>query len=208
MSEFVPGVALNREFYGSVVGPLLRGGRHSAGLLGWGSDVLGFDTERSTDHGWGPRLTVFVPPGDADRVRRIIDEGLPDTFRGWPVRFGWDATPVRHHVEVVTVHDWVVRWLGHDPRAGMSAADWLAAPQQLLLGVVRGAVYHDGLGELEALQEMLKWCPDPVWLWLLACQWRRIEQEEAFVGRASEVGDEVGARLTCARLVRDLMRLH
>ena len=49
--------------------------------------------------------------------------------------------------------------------------------------------------------------PDDVWLWLLACQWRRLDQEEAFVGRTAEVGDELGSRVLTARLVRDLMRL-
>jgi hypothetical protein len=46
-----------------------------------------------------------------------------------------------------------------------------------------------------------------VWRWLLASQWRRIAQEEAFVGRAAEVGDDLGSRVVTARLVRDLMRL-
>jgi hypothetical protein len=46
-----------------------------------------------------------------------------------------------------------------------------------------------------------------VWLWLLACQWRRLDQEEPFVGRAAEVGDELGSRVVAARLVRDVMRL-
>jgi hypothetical protein len=76
-----------------------------------------------------------------------------------------------------------------------------------LLGVARGAVFHDGLGELEPLRRSIEWYPHEVWLWLLACQWRRLDQEEPFVGRAAEVGDELGSRLLAARLIRDLMRL-
>ncbi len=53
--QFVPGRELSRAFYHEVVRELVRDVEHSAALLGWGSDVLGFDTERSTDHGWGPR---------------------------------------------------------------------------------------------------------------------------------------------------------
>ena len=89
----------------------------------------------------------------------------------------------------------------------MSTLDWLVTPQQLLLGVVRGAVYHDGLDELGRLRSELAWYPDEVWYWLVACQWHRIAQEEAFVGRSAEVGDELGSRVVAARLVRELMRL-
>jgi hypothetical protein len=206
--EFVPGVVLSREFYGSVVAPLLGARRHSAGLLGLGSDVLDFDTERSTDHGWGPRLILFVAADDVASVRTEMDVHLPETFRGWPVRFGWDANPVSHHVEVTTLTAWLRRWLGHDPRDHMEAVDWLVVPQQQLLGVVRGAVFHDGLGELEPLRRTLAWFPGSVWLWLVACQWRRIAQEEAFVGRSAEVGDALGSRIICTRLVREVMRLH
>ena len=42
---------------------------------------------------------------------------------------------------------------------------------------------------------------------MLACDWRRISQEEAFVGRAAEVEDEMGSRLIAARLARELMRM-
>ena len=80
-------------------------------------------------------------------------------------------------------------------------------PQQRLLEITRGAVFHDPRGELAAVRDALAWYPDEMWLWLLACQWRRIDQEEAFVGRAAEVGDELGCRVLTARLVRDAMRL-
>ena len=70
-----------------------------------------------------------------------------------------------------------------------------------------GAVFHDDDGELAAVRAALAWYPDDVWLWLLASQWRRLDQEEPFVGRTAEVGDELGSRVVAARLVRDVMRL-
>ena len=42
---------------------------------------------------------------------------------------------------------------------------------------------------------------------MLAAQWTWVAQEEAFVGRAVEVGDELGSRVMAARVVRELMRL-
>ena len=203
----MPGLRLARAFYEEVVAPIVANVPHSAALLGYGSDVLGFDTVRSTDHGWGPRAQVFVSEAALDEVADALEAGLPESFRARPVRYGWDDVAVSHHVEVAELGKWLSRRLGLDPRAGLSARDWLALPQQLLLEVTAGAVFHDGLGELEAVRSSLAWYPRDVWLWLLACQWRRIDQEEPFPGRAAEVGDELGSRVLAARLARDVMRL-
>src|SRR5690606_40717097 len=81
---------LCRAFYSEAVRPLLHGVRHSAARIGPGSEVLGFDTPRSADHEWGPRLEVFVAPADADRIPELdrrLSERLPRTFRGWPTHF-------------------------------------------------------------------------------------------------------------------------
>src|SRR5581483_7403542 len=85
--------------------------------------------------------------------------------------------------------------------------DWLSFPQQELLCLTAGEVFYDGLCEVEKIRRKLAYYPHDVWLYLLACQWTRIAQEEAFVGRCGEAGDELGSRVTAARLVRDLMRL-
>ncbi len=57
---FNPGVELSGQLYREAVRPLLSwylpGLVHTAALIGHGCDVLGFDTQRSTDHDWGPRL--------------------------------------------------------------------------------------------------------------------------------------------------------
>lgn len=205
---FTTGAELSGRFYAEVVRPLLRGQPHSAALLGWGSDVLGYDDQMSTDHGWGPRLLVFLEREDRiEGLETVLDDRLPEQFRGWPVRYGWDVVEVKHHVTVTTLSQWLVDHLGVDATAGISVLDWLLTPQQRLLGVVAGVVHADELGVLDRLRRNLDWYPDQVWRWLVACQWRRLAQEEAFVARTAEVGDEVGSAVTAARLVRDMMRL-
>ena len=206
-TDFVSGADLAWRFYIEVVRPLIEGRNHSAARLGSGSDVLGFDTPRSTDHGWGPQLHLFVAASEVDAVRTIIDSGLPEEFHGWPVHFGWDEVAVQYHVHVGTLDEWLKSHLGFDSQVDITVQNWLTTPQQLLLEVTAGAVFHDPDGELKHVRNKLEWYPNDVWLWLLACQWRRIAQEEAFVGRTAEVGDALGSRILAARIVRDLIRL-
>ena len=205
---FQPSLELNAAFYQEIVEPMVRPVPHAAALLGWGSDVLGFDTARSTDHGWGPRLQIFVGDDAVEDVRPMIEAGLPAMFLGWPVRYSLgDDDPVVHRVDVTTLGDWLTDRLAVDPRLGLSSIDWLVIPQQALLGVVRGRIYADPAGDLAAVRETLAWYPRDVWLWLLACGWRRLDQEEPFVGRTAEVGDELGSRIVAARQIREIMRL-
>jgi uncharacterized protein DUF4037 len=203
---FVSARRLSADLHDDVIGPLLGETPYAAGLLGWGSDVLGYDTERSTDHGWGPRMHVLVDAGEVERITELIEAHLPTQYKGYDVRFGWDRQEPVHHITVRTVGGWLDDQLGRDVSDGMTIEDWLVTPQQQLLGVVAGPVYADD-GRLQRVRTALSWYPDDVWHWMLACQWSRIAQEEAFVQRTAEVGDELGSRVVTARLARDLMRL-
>ena len=151
---------------------------------------------------------MFTAADDIHAAQAAVDAGLPAEYRGWPVAFGWDAYEPRHYVEVTTIEQWFTRHLGFDPRQRIATLDWLTTPQELLLEAIGGAVYHDGLGELERTRRALTRYPDDVWRWMLACQWRRIDQEEPFTGRSAEVGDEIGSRLLAATHVRLFMELH
>lgn len=228
MSGFVGGSRLSGLFYEEAVGPILSaefpGLTHSAALVGYGSEVLGYDTPRSTDHEWGPRLLLFLTEEEhgahADRITETLRRGLPHEFEGYPTHFGEPddegvrlpekrtSGPVDHKIEIHTVRGFFVSWTGLDPYdEELEPADWLCIPQQKLLEVTAGRVYHDGLGELGKIRDKLSYYPRDVWLYLLAAQWRRIGQQEAFVGRTGDVGDDLGSRLIAASLVRDLMRL-
>ena len=191
----------------------LPGVPRGAALLGTGSEVLGFDTERSTDHGWGPRVIVFLPDdidlGEAPRhLTSAIDARLPGMFGGFPTRFAaTTGGPVKHQVTFAHVGSWFYAVIGFDPRGDVSSIDWLSAPSQALRSVTAGEVFEDAANLLTEAREQLRWYPDDVWLYLLACQWQRISQEEPFIGRTGEVGDDLGSAIVTARLVRDLMRL-
>ncbi|TDB98370.1 DUF4037 domain-containing protein [Nonomuraea longispora] len=206
MSDFVPGIDLSRSFYRDVVAPLIPGVRHSAALIGPGSEVLRFDTARSTDHDWGPRVLLFVPGEVVAEVRAAVEAGLPDRFGGLPTVFTYHGQE-RSGVTVSELGEWLTGRLAFDPRQGVSLLDWLAAPWQSLAEVTCGEVFHDGLGGLEAARQALRWYPGDVWRYVLACQWRRIAQEEPFPGRCGEVGDELGSAVMGARLTREVMRL-
>ncbi|GIF13607.1 DUF4037 domain-containing protein [Actinoplanes teichomyceticus] len=212
MPIFRPGVELAGLFYHEAVRPLLGDRPHAAARIGPGSDVLGFDTVRSTDHDWGPRVELFLAePGDlAERLRHT----LPKRFRGWPTHFAPPGArvrsmadtdgPVEHYVTVAEPGAWLRERLGYDPAGEI---DWLGTPWQRLAEITGGAVFHDPDGRLRAIRRRLSWYPPDVWTYVLGCQWARIGQEEAFVGRTAEIGDDPGSRMVTARLVRDLARL-
>ncbi|SNS64727.1 protein of unknown function [Asanoa hainanensis] len=200
--EFTPGLAVSRRLYDEVVAPALKSVPHAAGRVDSGSDVLGFDTERSMDHDWGPRLQVFVADREsaAEAHKRIV---LPETFHGIPTSDHGE----RIGVTVDALDDYLAASLAMKDPANPTTDDWLAAPTQRLAEFTGGAVFRDDLGGLTAARDALRWYPDDVWRYVVAAQWTRIDQEEPFVGRCGELGDDLGSRIVAARLARDLMRL-
>ena len=113
---------------------------------------------------------------------------------------------VNHRVEIFTINSYMLTTLGIESRRRMSAADWLSIPQQKLLAFTSGQLFHDDL-DLAAVRERLRYYPHDVWLYLLACAWSRIGQDEHLAPRAGIVGDELGSALIASRLVRSIMQL-
>ena len=227
MPKFVPGLKLCKLFYKQEVKPILNKDfpklRYSAAIIGWGSEVLGFDTPISTDHHWGPRVLLFLSNKDSpklkDQISEALSDQLPYEFMGYSTNYSApEPNGVRHPVKITrglinhmvniyTVRPFFQARLGVDPSKKLSGLDWLIFPQQRLLELTSGEVYHDGLGELQKIRTKLDYYPRDVWLYMLAAQWTRISQEEAFVGRTGHVGDELGSQIVAARLVREMIKL-
>jgi hypothetical protein len=212
---FISGLELSQALYETGVRPIMARRfpalPYAAALIGPGSEVLGFDDPQSTDHDWGPRLMLFLDDGDEDRreqIDRVLRRELPPEVCGYPTRYArHDDGALHHRVTFHTVRGLFRDALDWDIDRELRAVDWLTMPEQVLRSLTAGRVYHDGLGQLEPIRAQLRYYPRGVWLYLLANGWRRIGQEEAFMGRCGQVGDDLGSRLVAARLVRDLMRL-
>ncbi len=226
---FTPGLALCEAFYRQAVHPILEdafpGLRYSAALIGSGSEVLGFDTEMSADHHWGPRVMLFMEEADlracGESLYVTLAERLPLTFGGYPTNFSppveangvrllqaVERGPVAHRVETFSVAGFWQSYLGAEPWAEPDVLDWLTFEEHRLRAITGGAVFWDGLQPgLQAARAQLAYYPREVWLYLMAAQWAKIGQEEPFVGRAGSVGDELGSAVIAGRLAGALMRL-
>lgn len=227
LPPFIPGAELCRLFYEEAVRSIMDrrfpGLQHGAARLEAGSEVLGFDTATSMDHGWGPRVTLFVTPATwtpalAADIKDVLAAELLFEFLGFLTHFAQSSSimtpttqrPINHGVKLADAPRLLHSWLGIDVLDAWPppTAEWLTAPEHILIEVVHGPVYRDDTGELATARERLRWYPHDVWLFLLASVWQRIGQEEAFPGRCGDVGDETGSLIIItARLVRDVMRL-
>jgi len=228
MSEFIPGLELSRLFYNEAVKPLMDADfpnlRYAAGLIGSGSEVLGFDTEMSSDHDWGPRLMIFLEEDDftecGTAISKMLSRKLSYKFRGYLTNFGLpdvddngtqlleevESGEINHRVEVLTIRGFFLDYFVFDTNHSLEPADWLTFPEQRLRTIRTGTVFRDDIGLSETLDKF-DYYPDDVWFYLLASGWNRIGQEEHLMGRAGIVGDEIGSAIIASRLVRDLMRL-
>lgn len=226
--EFVPGLQLAEAFYRQAVEPVLQ--RHapdlaySAGLIGPGSEVLGFDDRMSTDHHWGPRAMLFLEESvPADRRRELHDilaDELPASFMGYPTNWSEPnpedkgvqhlgeigERPVNHRIEMITLAGFLQGYMGIDICNPLTPADWLTLPWQKLRSVTGGGLFRDDLG-IQSVLDRFRWYPQDLWFYVLASCWARIGQEEHLTGRAGWAGDETGSAIIASRLVRDIMRL-
>jgi hypothetical protein len=173
---------------------------------------------------WGPRLVLFLPASTFAQTRLAVHEALrqnlPVQFRGYSTHFSKpdladggtrvsaqiEHGPVEHLIFLHTIEDFWRDELGADAYQDPSPAEWLTFAEQRLLSLTAGKVFHDDLG-LAAVRARFAYYPRDVWLYQLAAQWSLISQQEAFVGRTSSLGDELGSRLITAQIVGLLVRL-
>ncbi|WP_258171308.1 DUF4037 domain-containing protein [Paenibacillus sp. R14(2021)] len=199
------GIELSRRFYTEIVAPMMTGltvAGYSAALVGTGSEVLGFDTEMSQDHDFGPRVVLLVDESDRACIAAIrsgLEQQIPQHFLGYPV----DAGMTR----IETFHSFIDSCLSMDLNKPVELLDWLTFPSQTLLELTSGDVFHDDHGRLSALRSRLRYYPDDVWLYIMASIWQRIGQEEHLMLRAGFAGDELGSAVIASRIVRDIMNL-
>lgn len=229
MPKFIPGTKLSELFYRKAIAPLLKERfpnlKYTAALTGSGSEVLGYDTKRSMDHGWGPRAVLFLSEADYNKYRKRIDvalsKSLPYTFMGHSTNYDvgiWNTVvktrvpvfikkgKINHGIQIFTIKQFFKEYLSFDLAEKIPITAWLYLPQQKLLTLHESRIFRDELN-LGAVLKRFEYYPKDIWLHLLSSEWEKIGQEEAFVARASSVGDELGSKIIATRIVNELMWL-
>lgn len=227
MGKFLKGRALCEGFFNDCARPIIEryfpGLVYSAGLIGYGSDVLGYDDVVSTDHMWGPRFYMFLSGADMvkkDDILCRLSENLPYTYEGFSVHFTkpdpndngvqrpeWISSGnVNPLVFIQTFDGYLQEQLGTSDLDHISPHEWLAFSEHRLLSLVSGRFFVDGLRCMETISK-IGYYPGDVRLYLIASNWENIASEQAFVKRCGECGDETGSRIICARICERLMRL-
>lgn len=227
MSQFIRGMKLCENFFNDYAKTIMEDNfpnlKYSAGLIGYGSDVLGYDDVVSTDHMWGPRFYLFLSKEDItkkDEIFNVLSENLPYTYKGYSVNFtepDINDCGVQHPkfisegkvnplIFIQTFDDYLIEQLGISDLDNIKPYEWLAFSEHRLLSLVSGKFFVDGLHCTEILSK-IKYYPRDVKLYLIASNWEIISSEQAFVKRCGECGDEIGSRIICSRICERLMRL-
>lgn len=233
---FVKGLELNKGFFFEEVKPILDQEfpdlKYSAGLIGFGSDVLGYDTAVSMDHCWGPRCVIMLSDNILDekedfktyyelrdKIKQTLFAKLPLRYQNFSVKCTIpdekdgvfrmaESENEAYSTQIrISTPGLELAWsCGLDLAKELTSKIWLTLSEQGLLEFTAGEIYYDDLG-VKDLRKKLKFYPKEVKLLKLAALWDHVGNEEAFVGRRLDVGDKIGAKLIADRIVQSLMKI-
>ena len=207
------GLELSKHYFLSCRGALASAfpslfERMAIGLIGHGSQCLGFDDEVSRDHDWGPQFCVFLEKRDFAEHSVALQhflETLPGEFRGFKVE--WDRRVPKERSGVLCTDDWFYEQLGV-PVPFRDVTDWLKTSDPKLLWVTNGEIWHDPLGRVTSLRSELSYYPVDAWLRNVVNKCLLIQILGPYqLGRALERGETLLPFMTRSYFVREALHL-
>ncbi len=129
--------------------------RIAVGLVGEGSECLGFDDEISRDHDFDAGFCLWICAEDERRFGFRLERAyakLPKEFMGLCRGILSPVGGNRHGV--ITIEDFYTRFLG-SPTPPDTVERWLYTPSAALLSASNGEVFRDDLGVFSAVREKL-----------------------------------------------------
>ncbi|MBQ7595140.1 MAG: DUF4037 domain-containing protein [Clostridia bacterium] len=170
------GIEIAKNFYKEFGKPMLKSefadiyDKMAVGLVGSGSECLGFDDEISRDHDFEPGFCIFIP--DEDVIDRKTAFQLERAYYKLPREYmrlkrslvspvGGSRNGVIRTSEFYTLKT-------GNPDGNLSVKEWLTIPEHYLCEAVNGEVFEDNYGEFTAIRNKLLNMPDDILLKKLA----------------------------------------
>jgi hypothetical protein len=218
---------LNRKYYNECVSGIIRNycpdlaEKHAAALIGWGSEVLGNDDDYSKRYGWGPRVLLFLTPGDhitwGNKLLSIFQKHVPCTFLGHPTRYTKEGPPQPTEniddsevgIAITTCERFVEFYLGLTDfnflKTRLSSIDWLTINEARLLRLTVGKVFFDGLGLLTEIRKYFKYFPDDVWRYKLAYAWTTLSWCIDLIPLCANRKDDISAKIAASKSIEKII---
>jgi hypothetical protein len=178
--------------------------RIACGLVGEGSECLGFDDEISQDHDFGPGFCMWLTDDDFDKIGEILRSAyaeLPGLFCSYmkrdPVSFGeWRLSALR-------TSDFYLKFTAL-PRAPKTLEEWRGMPEHFLAVAVSGEVFIDELGEFSAIRkQLMDFYPEDLRLKKITARIAAAAQSGQYnFPRCIKHGEKVAAFLALAEFIR------
>lgn len=208
------GLELSEAFYREYGEPMLKRDfptllpHIAVGLFGAGSECLGYDDEASHDHDFEPGFVLLLP--DEATVDRATAFRLERAYAALPKEFmGYRRSPIaptggaRHGGRRLS--DFLFEKTG-TPDGALTEKDFFYVPEQSLLEVTNGKVFHDGNGALTAIRDRLSYLPESVRRKKLAGRLLLAGQAGEYnYPRAIARGDTAAAQLCITEFVKNVL---
>lgn len=218
------GIELSEKFYFEIVKPIIMQnipelkGKIAAGLIGYGSDVIGNDDEYSKDHEWGPRCLIFLDEEThsiyGKGIYDLLNLQLPNRFEGYPTRFKDSDMGLvmneeedgKHHVTITYPERLLELTIGIK-RKPIKDIDWLSISEQRLLEFTAGKIFEDNIGNISKLRKDFQYFPENVWLFRLAFALESLGWEDDLIFMCGHRGDSLSMQINAMKTVERLMKL-
>ena len=154
------GLALCRDYYETIGQPTLQAQfasvwhRIAIGLVGEGSECLGFDDELSRDHDWGPSFCMWLTNEDYATFGQTLQKAylaLPNEFRGYQRQ---ETQAGKGRTGVWRISDFYRHFIGLS-KAPENLAEWIRIPESFLAKATNGQVFTDPLGQFSTIRHSL-----------------------------------------------------
>ena len=210
------GLAVAEKYYEEFGAPMIHAefpeleGIIAVGLLGSGSECMGYDDDISKDHDFEPGFIIFLPPEEvvdrrlAFRLERAYDK-LPDEFMGLKRNKDVSFDTGRHGV--VRAADFFLSKVG-DAEGNLTLEKWLTIPEHYLLEATNGKIFRDDLGLVTDIRKKLAYFPEDVRLKKLAGALMLAEQASNYnYERLLSRKDTAGAQLAVYEYVKNVISI-
>lgn len=173
------------------------------GLVGEGSECLGFDDEVSEDHDFGAGFCIWLP----DHIFQEIGFKLQKAYDNLPKParndFSVETPEGKGRTGVFSIGEFYKKYIGC-PGIPKNNVEWLLAPEISLSTATNGKVFQDNLGEFTRIRNgLLNFYPKDVFLKKIVARMAQMSQSGQYnYQRCMKRGQYSAAYLSCSEFIK------